>query len=119
LVLWALAAGSPSGFAHRGIADPSGEVWESDWPLCDVFVIRSARGYSVVRWSDGLWVFMRGDAVYGAVDRAGLQTLYASGRVTAGRMTVSVDDVLADAGAAQALLRLRCRAHEDRLTGFR
>ena len=108
LVLAAAIASAPTALAHRGMTPPSGEIALSDWPLCDVFVVRGAHGYSVMRWQGGLWVFVRGDEVYGRVDVLGPQPLVSVGGVTSGRMMVSVDDVVPDAAAAESLFRERC-----------
>lgn len=109
VVAGALAAGSPPAVAHRGMTHASGEITLSDWPLCDVFVVRGEHGYSVVQWSGGLWVFVRGDEIYGRIDLLGERTLVSVGGVTTGRMTVSIDDIVPESAAAESLFRERCQ----------
>jgi hypothetical protein len=114
LVRWIAAAALGSSYlvapalAHRGMVDPSGEIVLSDWPFCETFVLRGPHGFSVAHWMDGIWVFARGDEVYGRADVVGRHTLLSVGRVTAGRLVIEVDAVFADRRQAERTFWQHC-----------
>jgi hypothetical protein len=109
VVLAVLVVGTPAlALAYRGMAQASGEIVLSDWPLCETFVLQGEYGYAVVSWRSGTWVFSRGDQVYGRFDTLGPTALAAIGRVTVGRMVVAVEVLSEDLDQAERTFRSRC-----------
>lgn len=87
----------------------SGTIALSDWPFCDFFVIDTGHGFALVQWASGMWIFDEADPVLGRVDRTGVQTIHVDGLITAGDMTVNVEEVGVDLRLAQRAFYRRCK----------
>jgi len=71
-------------------------------------VIEGLHGYSVAHYRDGIWVFARGDEVFGHFDLPGSQEIVSIGRVTLGSMIVEIRRITRDPSEAEALFREAC-----------
>ena len=87
----------------------TGDVALDDWPMCDFFVVHTSRGFALVMWQSGLWIFGEGDDVYGLADRVGRQTILLAGPILSGQMTVDIEATGVDLADAQAAFYKRCK----------
>ncbi len=65
----------------------------ADWPYCNTIAIRTALGFSIAEWQDGLWLFDPGDPVVGALGQTGQQTIWINNQLSSGEMTVRLHAV--------------------------
>ena len=57
------------------IASSDGEVFLTDLPFCEFFVIKTVSGFSLLGWRGGHFVFSEGDLVRGALTVTGLHQI--------------------------------------------
>ena len=87
------------------IASSDGEVFLTDSPFCEFFVIKTVSGFSLLGWRGGLFVFSEGDLVRGALTVTGLHQIDFAG---VDPMRVDIEAVGVSLDHAQRVYYSRC-----------
>jgi hypothetical protein len=99
----ALFPAYPMGAEERTV---EGEIVLTDSPFCEFFVVLTDRGFSLLDWRAGMYVFAEGDRVRGALHEKGRQEIEI---INLARLTAMVEASGVAAEEARKTYYRRCK----------
>jgi hypothetical protein len=102
--------------AHEPPELVEGEIALTDSPFCDFFVVHTERGFSLLDWRGGLFLFAEGDLVKGPLHAKGLSLLEVRNPLGRFEMRVMIEEHEVDLASARSAFYGRC--HPDEKPAF-